>query len=83
MLRPEAFQASSGLILEGITHRGENDIGVGVDGLAGGAGTASAAANQAHPQHVFVFPGIESLGQKRRRGQRATHQRRSFQKVPP
>ena len=78
MLRPEALQAFLGLILEGITHRGENDIRVGVDGLAGGAGTAPATANQADPQHVIVFPGIKFLRQKHRSCQRAAHQRGGF-----
>ena len=62
MILLQALQALLQLILKRIAHRGQDDILVGIESLAGGAGTAPAATDQADAQGVGVFFGKEFPG---------------------
>jgi len=45
---------------EHIAHGGQNGVGIGSKGLAGGPGSTSAAPNQTHLQRVSCAGGVES-----------------------
>ena len=53
----QALQALLQLVLERVAHRGEDDVRVGIERLAGGAGAAPAAADQPDAEGAGVFPG--------------------------
>src|ERR1019366_6236299 len=78
----QALQTPLELILERIAHCREDDVLVGGEGLAGGAGAAPPATDQADTQGVGVFLGKEWSGQNRRRGQQAADERTPFKKQP-
>ena len=60
----EAAEAVMALTLEYIGHGGEHDVRVGVQGLPGGSGSASSAADQTHLQGITVG-GERLLGKAR------------------
>ena len=62
MLLLQALQALLELILERVAHRGQDDILVRIEGLAGGAGPASAATDQADAERVGILLGKECPG---------------------
>ena len=58
----QALEALLQLILEGVAHGREDDVLVGLERLAGRAGAAPAAADEADPERVVVLPGKEFPG---------------------
>src|ERR1035441_5786817 len=78
----QALQTPLELILERVAYGREDDVLVGGEGLAGGAGATAPATDQADAQSIGVFLGKEWSGQNRRRGQHAADQSRSFEKFP-
>ena len=82
MLLLQALQALLQLILERVAHRGQDDVLVGIERLAGGAGAAPAATDQADAERVGILLGKELSGQNRRRGQRAADQSRGLEEFP-
>ncbi len=70
----EVREAVLELILEGVAHRGQHDVRVGAQGLAGGAGAASAAADQPDFELSLVFLGEEVSRQNRRGRQYTAHE---------
>ena len=64
----QALQTLLELVLECIAHRGEDDVLVGVERLAGRAGAAPAAPDQPDAERLGVLRRKELTGQDRRRG---------------
>src|ERR1051326_3606777 len=65
MVGAKVFQAVLKAILESVAHCDQRDIFIGVESLAGRAGTAAAATNEANPKSVRVFFGEDFSRQDR------------------
>jgi len=62
-------KARANLFLEGVAHRSEHHVLVGIERLLGCARTAPATANQSDAERVAVLGGKKIAGKNRRRAE--------------